>query len=84
VIVDELAADTLTMKSAFVVPMFPSITDTSWIESVGCCASAADERSAPNASVNQVLRDVFIRTAQSETLPSAGSRLLVASRLERT
>jgi hypothetical protein len=29
VIVDELAADTFTMKSAFVVPMFPSITDVS-------------------------------------------------------
>jgi len=29
VIVDELAAERFTMKSAFVIPRFPSITDVS-------------------------------------------------------
>jgi hypothetical protein len=66
VIVNELAADTFTMKSAFVVPMFPSITEVSWIESVGNCASAADERRTPNARISQGRGDVLMETVQSE------------------
>jgi hypothetical protein len=60
VIVNELAAETFTMKSAFVVPMLPSITDVSWIERVGNCACAADERKTPNASTRKDRRDGLI------------------------
>jgi len=62
VIVNELAAETFTMKSAFVVPMFPSITDVSWIERVGSCACAADERRVPNARTKKDRGDILIES----------------------
>jgi hypothetical protein len=65
VIVNELAADRFTMKSALVVPMFPSITAVSWIDKVGDCACAADERRAPNARISQDRGDVLIESVQS-------------------
>lgn len=68
-IVNELAADKFTMKSAFVVPMFPSITAVSWIESVGDCACAAGARRAPNARISQGRNDVLIETVRCGTLP---------------
>lgn len=71
VIVNVLGADRFTMKSALAGgPMFPSITDTSWIDSVGTCASAAEASShAPNiaATIRLMASSVRIIAGRDET-----------------